>query len=156
MRPDVPDSSGRGGTSHAAPAVTAPGSRIAEEHLQLRSALARIEALEEPDALLRELRALRPRLAEHFAGEEAADGLHRAIDASAPHRIAVVRELFAEHRECLEALDRLIEATSELLAGPVAAVRREVSELCARLHRHEAAESELLSDVLYEELGGSG
>ncbi len=65
-----------------------------------------------------------------------------------------MRELFAEHRECLESLDRLIESLAGLVAGPLAAVRREVAELCARLHRHEAAETELLSDTLYEELGG--
>ncbi len=156
MSPNVPDPSGRDGGFPAAETAAAPASRIAEEHRQLRRALARIEALEEPGALARDLRALRPRLAEHFAGEEAADGLHRVIDAAAPHRLAQVRDLFAEHRECLVSLDHLIAGIEDLLAGPVAAARRDVAELCARLHLHEAAETELLADALYEELGGGG
>ncbi len=156
MRPNVPEPSDRGGVPQAAPVPDTPRSRIAEEHRVLRLTLARIETLDEPGALLRELRALRPLLAEHFAGEEAADGLHRVIDATAPHRIAEVHELFAEHRECLATIDRLCDTLAELIAGPVAALRSEVAELCGSLHRHEAAETELLSNALYEELGGSG
>lgn len=156
MRPNVPDPSAGGSVAEAAPDLATPRSRIAEEHRLLRQTLTRIETLDEPAALLRELRAFRPLLAEHFAGEEAADGLHRVIDATAPHRIAEVHELFAEHRECLATLDRLCDTLAELISGPVAALRAEVGELCGRLHRHEAAETELLSNALYEELGGSG
>jgi len=156
MRPNVPDPSAGGDASHGAPVPNTSSSRIAEEHRQLRQTLARIETLDEPGALLRELRSFRPMLAEHFAGEEAADGLHRVIDATAPHRIGEVHELFAEHRECLATIDRLCDALAELISGPVAKLRGEVGELCGQLHRHEAAETELLSNALYEELGGSG
>jgi hypothetical protein len=76
------------------------------------------------------------------------------VGASAPHLAAPVAGLIEEHGECLEALDRLIEAGRRCLDGPVAEVRRGVAEVSRRLHAHEAAETELLAGAVYEEVGG--
>jgi len=127
---------------------------IAEEHRTLRTLVERLEATADPEALHRRLDELRGLLALHFAREEAPDGLHRAIDGSAPHRTVSVQGLFEEHREYLAELARLAEEARALVAGPVAALREGVAELCRKLHEHEAAETELLSGALYDDLGG--
>jgi hypothetical protein len=154
MRPTAPDQRTRGNASPATGASAASRHEIAEEHRLLRRTLERIERTAELGALVAELGELRTLLVEHFAREEAPEGLHRVIDTSAPHLMASVQGLFDEHRECLETLDRLTEEARACLEGPVADVRRELGELCRRLHAHEAAETELLSGALYDELGG--
>lgn len=127
---------------------------IAEEHRTLRALLERLAATAEPEALHRRLGELRRLLALHFAREEAPDGLHRVIDGSASHLTVSVQGLFEEHREYLAELERLASEARALVAGPVAELRRGVAELCRRLHEHEAAETELLSGALYDDLGG--
>lgn len=130
-----------------------PGT-IEDEHRALRARLGRLEETAALEELVSELAELRGLLAVHFAHEEAPGGLHRVVDASAPHLAASVEQLFEEHRVCLEALDRLIETGRRCLEGPVAEVRDGVAELCRRLHEHEAAETELLAGAVYEEVGG--
>jgi hypothetical protein len=127
---------------------------IEDEHRILRALLGRLEATLDLGPLVSGLAELRGLLAVHFAREEASDGLHRVVDASAPHLVASVAKLIDEHRECLAALDALIGAGRRCLEGPVVEVRRGVSELCRRLHEHEAAETELLAGAVYEEVGG--
>jgi hypothetical protein len=127
---------------------------IEDEHRILRALLGRLEEMTGLEELVPGLAELRGLLAVHFAREEAPSGLHRVVDASAPHLAASVAELIDEHRECLAALDALIEAGRRCLEGPVAEVRSGVSELCRRLHDHEAAETELLAGAVYEEVGG--
>ncbi|HLE83876.1 MAG TPA: hemerythrin domain-containing protein [Thermoanaerobaculia bacterium] len=127
---------------------------IEDEHRILRALLGRLEETTGLEELVPGLAELRSLLAVHFAREEAPDGLHRVVDASAPHLVATVVHLIEEHGECLTALDVLIEAGRRCLEGPVAEVRSGVSELCRRLHEHEAAETELLAGAVYEEVGG--
>jgi hypothetical protein len=127
---------------------------IEDEHRILRALLGRLEATTGLEELVPGLAELRSLLAVHFAREEAPSGLHRVVDASAPHLAALVADLIEEHRVCLETLDRLIEAGRRCLEGPVAEVRDGVAKLCRRLHAHEAAETELLAGAVYEEVGG--
>lgn len=127
---------------------------IAEEHRALRALLERLEATADPEALHRRLGELRRLLALHFAREEAPDGLHRAIDGSASHLTVSVQGLFEEHREYLAELERLAVKALAIVDGPVAELRRGVAGLCRKLHEHEAAETELLSGALYDDLGG--
>ena len=131
-----------------------PPGTIEDEHRTLRAQLGRLEETAALEELVSELAELRGLLAVHFAREETPAGLHRVVDASAPHLAASVADLIEEHRVCLEALDRMLETGRRCLEGPVAEVRSGVAELCRRLHEHEAAETELLAGAVYEEVGG--
>jgi hypothetical protein len=131
-----------------------PPGTIEEEHRALRALLGRLERSAAREELLTGLAELRGLLTVHFAREEAPGGLHRVVGASVPHLAAPVAGLIEEHGECLEALDRLIEAGRRCLDGPVAEIRRGAAEISRRLHEHEAAETELLAGAVYEEVGG--
>lgn len=128
---------------------------IAEEHRALRASLARIEETTDLRLLLPLLEDLRELLAAHFAHEEAVDGLHEVIGDAAPHLLTAVQRLFDEHRECLELLDRLGERARECYEGPVREVLDQVGALAAKLHAHEAQETELLAGAVYEDVGES-
>ncbi len=141
----------------AGESATAPGpAQIAEEHRRLRELLGRVKDARDLGSLLPLLGELRAELVEHFAHEEAAGGLHDVIDDAAPHLLERVHDLFDEHRRCLDDLDRLSERVRKILEGPVTELLRDADRLCATLHEHEAAETELLSGALYDEIGGSG
>jgi len=148
------DRAGRAAAGPVAQAVS--GDQIHEEHRHLRELLERIGATRELEPLLVLLGELSGALEVHFEHEEAPGGLHDVIDASAPHLLERVDVLFDEHRRCLEELERLRSEARATLDGPVAEVRRGVEALCQMLHEHEAAETEILSESLYDELGGSG
>jgi hypothetical protein len=141
----------------AAPAGegVSPGSSaaIAEEHRVLRELLGRITATRDLGALLPQLGELEGLLALHFAHEEEADGLHAVVADSAPDRLPEVQRLFDEHREIARRVMELRERAEELWRGPLAEVLEGVAELADRLHRHEAAEGDLLAGALYDDLG---
>lgn len=151
---DEPDRSTSSSTAGAG-AGTVSG-RIAEEHRHLRELLERIGATRELEPLLTLLGELRADLVEHFATEEAPGGLHDVIDGEAPHLVERVHDLFDEHRRVLEEIDRIRERVRQALDGPVTELLRDADRLVRTLHEHEAAETELLSGALYDELGGSG
>lgn len=144
------------GTGSGEPAAAPGPAQIAEEHRRLRDLLGRVKDTRELGPLLTVLAELRAELVEHFAHEEAAGGLHDVIDDAAPHLLERVHDLFDEHRRCLDDLDRLRERVRQTLEGPVTELLRDADRLCATLHEHEAAETELLSGALYDEIGGSG
>jgi hypothetical protein len=148
------DRAGDAAADPANPPVS--GEQIHEEHRHLRELLERIAATRELEPLLTLLGELSSALEVHFEHEESPGGLHDVIDASAPHLLGRVDELFDEHRRCLEELARLRSEARTILDGPVAEVIRGVDALCRMLHEHEAAETEILSESLYDELGGSG
>jgi hypothetical protein len=132
---------------------TAARNRIAEEHAALSALLKSIQRIEAPGRLAVELEKLQTLLREHFATEEAEDGLHAAVDRSAPHLLPAVQQLFDEHRQFLGDLEGLVETAQALSAGPMADLLRGVAELAARLHTHEVQETELFIDSVYTDLG---
>jgi|GEM_PF-1085639 len=148
------DRAGHAVAGSASPPVS--GEQIHEEHRHLRELLERIGGTRELEPLLDLLGELNGALEIHFEHEEAPGGLHDVIDSSAPHLLERVDALFDEHRRCLEELERLRAAARATLDGPIAEVLRGVDALCRMLHEHEAAETEILSESLYDELGGSG
>ncbi len=148
------DGAGRGAAAAATPAVS--GEQIHEEHLHLRALLERIAGTRGLVPLLELLGELGAALEAHFAHEEAPGGLQDVVGSSAPHLLERVDVLFDEHRQCLAELERLRSAARAALDGPVAEVLAGVDDLCRMLHDHEAAETEILSGSLYDELGGSG
>jgi len=93
-------------------------------------------------------------LAAHFAGEEREDGLAQAVGPAAPHHLRRLEALLAEHARLLASLDDVIERGDALLSGSVKQVVDDVRALAQRLARHEAAETALLTDAVYADIGG--
>jgi len=129
--------------------------RIAAEHHSLRESLDLLKGTSDIGRVAPMLRELRPRLEAHFASEEEPNGLHQAIGDSAPHLMSSLQRIYDEHREFLDSIDRLAAAAQECCEGPVARVLTGIRELCEGLEAHEAAESELLTDSVYTDLGNS-
>lgn len=115
--------------------------------------LALIDATGELKRLVPLLRELRDDLAAHFADEEREDGLAQAIAPTAPHHLRRLEALLAEHRQLLASVDTLIERAGRLLAGPVQQLLDDARELTRRLARHQAAETALLTDAIYADIG---
>lgn len=129
---------------------------IEEEHRLLRHAVYRLRHTRDMRALVPLLDELHQVLALHFAREEAADGLHFAVERVAPHKANQVDELFREHRELLAEVEALAASAREYLEGPLAAVLAGVRDITNRLHEHERAETDLFSEAVTEDLGASG
>lgn len=129
---------------------------IEEEHRLLRHAVYRLRHTRDMRALVPLLDELHQVLALHFAREEAADGLHLAVERVAPHKANQVDELFREHRELLAEVEALAASAREYLEGPLAAVLAGVRDITNRLHEHERAETDLFSEAVTEDLGASG
>lgn len=130
--------------------------RIAEDHHDLRQALAGLRGTSDLRSLVSQLTHLRADLKEHFDLEEGEDGLAQAIGESAPHHLNRLTKLFEEHVAFLETVDGIMKRVEECMEGPVADVLRDVAELCDRLEEHEADETQLLTDAVFTDLGTSG
>ena len=128
--------------------------RIALEHHRLSAQLDSIELISDPARYPAALERLRELLAEHFAGEEASDGLHEAIGGGTPHLLPAVQHLFDEHREFVADLDGLTGRARELVEGPLADLRAGVAGLIARLRDHEARENDLFGESVYTDVAG--
>lgn len=128
-------------------------SRLLAQHGELRETLGMIEASGEAARLVPLLEDLRAELETHFAEEEGAGGLAEAVGASAPRHMRHLEALLAEHRQLLAALDALLARGQALLTGPVREFVRETRALSRRLRRHEAQETELLSDAVHADIG---
>ncbi len=132
-----------------------PRADIETQHRELRHMLGAIEATTELAQLVPLLEELRDGLREHFADEEREDGgLAEAVGASAPRHLRRLDELLGEHRQLLETLDGLIARGRMLLDGSVSDVVRDARALSEQLKRHEARETELLTDAVYADIGG--
>jgi hypothetical protein len=128
--------------------------RIDDEHRRLREllhGLVRTHQLERVDALLAQLEKL---LLDHFAVEEAPEGMHDIVSAGAAHRLPNLQRLFVEHREILARLERLRSEVAACLSGPLHDIHEGVAELAEQLRRHEAAEDELFGEAFYLDIGG--
>ena len=128
--------------------------RMEAEHERLAELVERLD--HEPDLreLRRELAELTPLLAEHFASEEATDGVFRWVETEAPHCAHDTQTLGDEHVALLARLSRIEGRLDELLEGPVAAVERDVAAFVADLRSHEKAETELVANALWTDIGG--
>lgn len=140
------------------PADPVPGTdtrqQIDDEHRHLNGLLAELTATSELARIERLLGSLRELLVKHFETEEAPQGLHEIVSAQAAHRLPNLQKLFDEHREILDRVDRLREATRACLDGPVRRVLDDVGALARTLHEHEAEEEELFGEAFYTDLGG--
>jgi hemerythrin len=128
--------------------------RIDAEHRHLNELLVELEAAREPQRLEELLVALRSLLIQHFATEEAPDGLHEIVAQNAAHRLPNVQQLFGEHREIVRRLDALRDACAALRRGPFQEVVDRVAALAASLRAHEAVEDEIFAEAFYTDIGG--
>lgn len=128
--------------------------RIAEQHHELRQALAVIDATEDLARLVPLLRALHGALAAHFADEEREDGLAQAVGPTAPHHLRRLDALFAEHAQLLASVDDLIQRGDAVVNDVVKQIVADTRDLTRRLARHEAAETALLTDAVFADIGG--
>jgi hypothetical protein len=137
-----------------APKTPAARQRIDEEHRQLGDLLHALARCHDPERALERLTALATLLREHFAHEEAADGLHALVGEGAAHRLPNLQRLFEEHREVLAALASMEERLRNLVTGPWTTLRGEIRDLDATLRRHERDEDALFSEAFYIDIGG--
>jgi Hemerythrin HHE cation binding domain len=132
-----------------------PRADIAAQHRELREMLGAIEGTDELTRLLPLLEQLRDELREHFSDEEREDGgLADAVGSSAPRHLRRLGALLSEHRRLLETIDELIVRGRTLVDGPVRDLERDARALSRELKRHEAQETELLTDAVYADIGG--
>lgn len=123
--------------------------RIEAEHRLIRSSLERLVQIADLARLEQTLQELEPLLASHFAHEEAEGGIHEVIGLTAPGLVPSVEELFDEHKELLELLQRLLSE----VARARAVIFEDRDRLVEGLRSHEARETELFSQAAYSELG---
>jgi hypothetical protein len=128
---------------------------IAEEHRSLKRLLKNMESTADLRRLVPMLGELHDLLEEHFLHEEATDGLHATIGSSAPHHLTTLQNLFEEHQDFLDTLTKLDAQARACLDGPLAEILEGIESVSERLRRHEARETELLTDAMFVDLGDS-
>ena len=128
---------------------------IEHDHHAIKEILGRLEATMDPHLLLPILEELRMSLVEHFAREEAPEGLHEIIATMSPNTVASLQNILGEHQHFVVRLDSLIERTRKMVRGPLAEVLRDAAALSESLHDHEARETELFTDAVFTDLGRS-
>jgi hypothetical protein len=99
-----------------------------------------------PPETIKRLKDLRTELEGHFHHEECGGCLEEAA-SRVPSVSHQVRQIEAEHRELLSAIDRLNTAAASP-SGSRASVAREFADFAARLHAHEVAETRLIEYAL--------
>jgi len=126
---------------------------IAAEHRALGETLERLEGATDPHRLLPELEKLRRQLQEHFAEEEAHDGLGELVGRSAPHLLAGLQRVLGEHRDFLGQVESITARTRDLVDGPLREIRDSVATLVGQLRDHESRESDLLREAVATDFG---
>ena len=140
-------------TDRGASTLPAAAADIAAEHRELRARLAGLVGTTDVPVLIRELAALRPLLAAHFAREEEADGLYAAVEGAAPHLLPALDALLGDHAALLAEADAAHDAAVACWHGPVADLLHLVARLAAHLATHEEGEEAVLTESLYQDLG---
>jgi hypothetical protein len=128
---------------------------VFEDHEALRAILARVEECTELRRLPLQLVELRVLLKDHFALEEAPDGMAAVVRDNAPNQLGRLQGLMSQHPSLLDALDEILDKARRVVNGPLTELDDDLRALCDRLREHEAEETRLLTDALYTDLGES-
>ena len=128
-------------------------SKLADDHRELRLTLERVEEAKDLTTLIPLLKDLLEQLKQHFATEEAADGLPLTIGPSNPQHLRRMEQLFEEHRVFLATTAAVIERAQALLDGPKTDILKEVQHLSHDLRIHEETETEIVMDSVYSDIG---
>lgn len=141
------------------PNSSSPGStvsslhKMADEHRELRQTLDRIDQESDLTALIAVLKNLYAQLEQHFAEEEAEDGLSQTIGDASPQHMRQLEQLFDEHKAFLATTASIMDRAQALLDGPKAAIVRDALHLSHDLRVHEEAETEIVMDSVYSDIG---
>jgi Hemerythrin HHE cation binding domain len=138
-----------------AEAVEEKRHEVFEDHEALRAILARVEGSNDLRRLPLQLVELRSLLQDHFALEEAPDGMAAVVRDNAPNQLGKLEGIMAQHPSLLDALDEILDKARRVVNGPLAELDDDLRALCDRLREHEAEETRLLTDALYTDLGES-
>jgi hemerythrin len=128
---------------------------IQAQHDDLRGLVEGLRRIRDMDVLVPQLRALRQSLIRHFAQEEGPEGFRPIVTQSAPHHLDHMHRLFDEHKGFLTTLTLLVERAEAKREEERKEILEEVGMFVDRLRVHESEESQLLSETLYTDLGGS-
>lgn len=143
--------------------------QVLEEHRQLEAAIAALRSfLEQPRPeigdegahewsarLSRDLVDLHHLLVRHFRYEEDG-GMMKDLSRKHPRANRWVEDLVGEHGVLLQEIRAIIEkvmAYDEGRPPDDPAIRRRLSDLFDRLHKHDQTETALIQRLEYEELG---
>lgn len=118
--------------------------------LLLGSPPADLEPARVRELLINDAQSLHEDLARHFSFEEGDGGYLRAVIEARPGLERRVEKLRIHHREILQRLQRAISATPD---RPLEAVRQDIGSAVSLLREHEAAETELVHQVVVEDVG---
>ncbi len=126
-----------------------PGERLEDEHHSITECIRTLEqtmSLPDVERMAEELEAA---LDEHFAFEESSDdGLPALVRDHAPVLFGRCERLMGEHPAIRAAAERLAKLAHETIA--------QKEHLIELIRVHEREEADLLSQALYEDIGGSG
>ncbi len=128
---------------------------IEDDHDVIKGLLGRLDATTDLHVLSPLLEQLRGALVDHFAREEAPEGEHELIESMAPHTVASLQNILAEHPVFVERLDDLIARAQACLKGPMAEILLDAGALAQSLRDHEARETALFTDAVFTDLGRS-
>lgn len=126
----------------------------AQDHDQIRTLLADLEARQAPDAIgavVAELVRILPR---HFGEEEAEGGFFDQLRDKRPELDHRLQGLAADHREMSRDLTYLAEAIGEVNVA-LEHMAQTKSRFVQRLRAHERQESRLMLDTYMTDLGTS-
>lgn len=121
---------------------------VFDEHAELRDVLAQLEETADLGILRGVLQRLDTLLEKHFAREEAPEGVLRTLGRVSPRHANQATELIAEHPGILSTVRELVERTEADSSRPAAPMKDEIAALRTRLQRHDARETDLLSDTV--------
>lgn len=128
---------------------------VLDQHRTVRRLVDELRCSSDLRQVMSALDGLRAFLADHFRVEAEPQGFYDTILQSAPWFEGRANRLVADHAAIEAEIEAVREQARALLEGPVSQVFARVDALGRRIGDHEADENQLLSDALYEEVGGS-
>jgi chromosome segregation ATPase len=145
----------RAGAVRADQSAGAVSARIERAHERIPEFLVELERAGELAPILEVLEGLGQLLPGHFSDEEGPDGLYEELAARRPANGSRLRSLQREHREILEALERLRQQAREAKTD-LSDVWKARNAFVERVRSHERRESRLVMDTCLVDDGGSG
>lgn len=122
-----------------------------EEHINIRSVLARIRAATTADQMAPHIHTLTRILPIHFAHEADPGGVFDTVVSREPTAARHIERFLEQHTGFLRDLDALRAAVESASDDLIALAE----SFCARLAPHEAEENDVLFDALYVDTGES-
>ena len=124
-----------------------------DAHWKINALTSKLVAVSGADEMVATLRELGTLMAQHFADEEKGfDGLYENIRQCSPELQNALHELEAEHKQLLERVDALLWYAQQKRRA-VAKLRQLGKQFEERLAQHEAKETGVFQDSIWNDLG---